>query len=60
MAYTVQGGDTLYSIAAAQLGDGNRWPEIAKANNLTQSGTDKDGNPVYMLRIGQPLQIPGK
>lgn len=30
--YTVQGGDTLYSIAAKTLGNGARWPEICTAN----------------------------
>ncbi len=32
--YVVQAGDNLWQIAAAQLGDGARYPEIATANNI--------------------------
>ena len=32
--YVVQPGDTLTGIAVAQLGDVNRWGEIAQANGL--------------------------
>ncbi|MHC5259916.1 peptidoglycan recognition protein family protein [Streptomyces sp. UC4497] len=32
--YTVARGDTLWSIAATKLGDGNRWREIAAANDI--------------------------
>ena len=32
--YTVKAGDSLSKIAAAELGDGDRWKEIAKLNNI--------------------------
>ena len=46
--YTVKKGDSLWSIAAATLGNGARWPEIQKANSL--SGT--------VIHPGQVLKIP--
>ena len=33
--YSVVAGDTLSKIAARRLGDGKRWPELARANALT-------------------------
>ncbi|MBP8532347.1 N-acetylmuramoyl-L-alanine amidase [Streptomyces sp. MK37H] len=47
--YTVGKGDTLWSIAASKLGDGNRWREIAKLNKLADA--DK-------LTPGQKLKLP--
>ncbi|RQD71042.1 MAG: LysM peptidoglycan-binding domain-containing protein [Tindallia sp. MSAO_Bac2] len=47
--YTVQSGDTLYSISQRMYGDGNRYPEIMEANNITDPAS---------LRVGQVLQIP--
>jgi hypothetical protein len=47
--YRVRSGDTLWSIAQHQLGDGNRWHEIARLNHL------RDPN---HLRIGQKLRLP--
>ncbi len=32
--YTIKKGDNLWDIAVRAYGDGFRWPEIAKANNL--------------------------
>lgn len=49
--YTVKQGDTLWKIAASQLGDGERWQEIAEANNIPID------NPA--VEIGQELTIPG-
>lgn len=46
--YTVKKGDSLWSIAAATLGNGARWTEIQKLNGLT--GTT--------IHPGQVLKIP--
>ncbi|CAF0786738.1 unnamed protein product [Adineta steineri] len=47
--YTVQRGDTLWDIAKQQLGDGNRFEEIKRANNLSSND----------ICAGQQLIIPG-
>jgi LysM repeat protein len=47
--YVVQRGDILSKIAAKMYGDANRYPEIAKANNLR--------NP-NLIKPGQRLRIP--
>ena len=47
--YIVQPGDTLWAIAASQLGDGARYGEIAAANGI--------GNPDN-IQAGQSLLIP--
>ncbi|GED99118.1 LysM peptidoglycan-binding domain-containing protein [Gordonia crocea] len=47
--YTVVSGDTLWAIAEKFLGDGNRYPEIAKANGIA--------NP-DLINVGQVLTIP--
>ncbi|MGB7448614.1 MAG: LysM peptidoglycan-binding domain-containing protein [Ornithinimicrobium sp.] len=50
-AYTVQPGDTLWSIAQRHLGGGNRYPLILKLNAATlQHGPDWI-NPGTMLRL---------
>ncbi len=49
--YTVKQGDTLWKIAESQLGDGERWQEIAGANDIPID------NPA--VEIGQELTIPG-
>jgi len=36
--YTVVRGDNLWDIAVRAYGDGYRWPDIAKANDLTNPG----------------------
>ncbi len=47
--YTVSEGDTLWSIAESEYGDGFKWVEIMKANNLNQTGE---------IETGQELKIP--
>ena len=50
--YTVQQGDTLYSIAQQAYGDGNQWQTIYNAN------TQVIGNNPNSLQPGQVLYIP--
>jgi predicted chitinase len=51
-SYTVNSGDTLFKIARATLGDGDRWREIYDANR------DVLSNP-NIIYPGQSLRIPG-
>lgn len=46
--YTVKKWDSLWAIAASQLGSGARWPEIQKLNGLTST----------TIHPGQILKIP--
>ena len=46
--YTVKKGDTLWTIAQKQLGNGNKWQDIAKINNIS--------NP-NKLQVGQVLKL---
>ncbi len=48
--YTVQRGDSLWSIAEKLLGDGIRFLELAKLNNITSP---------YTIHVGQVLSISG-
>ncbi len=52
-SYEVQEGDTLWSIAAKQLGSGSRHPEISALNRdrMGKGGT---------LRVGASLRLPGE
>ena len=50
-SYTVAASDTLIAIARGQLGDPERWPEIAKLNNLVKP---------YAIHVGQKLSMPPK
>ena len=43
-SYTVIKGDNLWTIAVAAYGDGYKWTEIAKANNLTHPNIIHAGN----------------
>lgn len=47
--HTIAKGDTLWSIAKKYYGNGNRYPEIAKANNI------KNPN---IISVGQKIIIP--
>ena len=46
--YTVKPGDSLWAIAAAQLGDGSRYNEIKVMNGLTSN----------TIHAGQTLKLP--
>ncbi len=48
--YTVRTGDTLWSIAVHQLGDGSRYAEIKTLNGLRSDA----------LSVGQKLKLPKK
>jgi len=49
--YTIQKGDTLWSIAVSLLGDGQRWKDIKAAN----PGLDEK-----KLPVGKAIAIPPK
>ena len=51
--YVVKEGDSLWQIAAAQLGDGNRYKEIVKLNSSLMASEDD-------LQIGMQLKMPPK
>jgi putative chitinase len=46
--YTVQGGDNLWSIAVKNYGDGYKWVDIARANNLKNPNVIHVGNEFVM------------
>lgn len=46
--YTVKSGDSLWAIAAREIGNGNRYKEIKSLNGLS-------GNTIY---VGQTLKLP--
>jgi len=47
---TVRDGDSLWRIAERELGNGNRWTELAEANGL------RERDP---LKVGVELRLPG-
>lgn len=47
--YTVQKGDTLWSIAARHYGNGQKWRDIAAANGMSDP---------RQLKVGQTLTLP--
>lgn len=51
LTYVVQPGDTLSSIAQAELGDGGRWPQIFALNRDQISDPD-------LIVAGQVLRMP--
>jgi nucleoid-associated protein YgaU len=51
--YVVKEGDSLWKIAATQLGDGNRYREIVKINSGVLSSEDD-------IAVGMQLKMPAK
>jgi len=51
--YTVRDGDSLWKIAANQLGDGSRYMEVAKLNDDVLSDEDS-------LSVGMTLKMPSR
>jgi len=49
-SYTVVKGDNLWNISVRAYGDGFKWTEIAKANNLTNPGLIHSGNTFVIPR----------
>lgn len=49
MGHVVRPGDSLSTIARACLGDGSRWPELARLNGI---------GPPFDILVGQVLRIP--
>lgn len=47
-SYTVQRGDDLWNVAVKEYGDGYRWVDIAKANNLSDPDVIFAGNVLMM------------
>ncbi|WP_129600480.1 LysM peptidoglycan-binding domain-containing protein [Anaerophilus nitritogenes] len=50
--YKIKRGDTLWIIAKKTLGDGSKWKDIQKENNIKDSDLKK-------LQVGRGLSIPG-
>lgn len=48
--YTVVKGDSLWSISVLAYGDGYKWSEIAKLNNLTNPNLIHAGNVLKLPR----------
>jgi len=53
--YTVKEDDTLFTIAAKYYNDGFKYPEIVKANNLTDANTITLGQVLEIPKIDQPV-----
>jgi nucleoid-associated protein YgaU len=49
--YVIQKGDTLWAIAAAQLGNGSKYPAIVEANKEVIKNAD-------LIFPGQKILIP--
>ena len=49
MLYTIKQGDSLWSIAAKNLGGGAKWKKIAELNKLTGS---------EVLKVGAEIMLP--
>ena len=50
-SYVIKRGDDLWNIAVRAYGDGFRWPDLAKANNLTNPNLIHADN---LLKIPRP------
>ena len=46
--YTVKAGDSWWSIAASQIGDGSRYSELAKLNGKTAVGVIHPGDVIKL------------
>lgn len=59
LTHTVAAGDCLWNIAQKYMGDGNRYPELYKANQaVIDKGNQGTGNPRYTIYPGQVFVIP--
>ena len=54
--YTVQKGDTLWTLAVRFYGDGTKFTKIANANNIPV--ITKNGKQYCNIKVGQKLLIP--
>jgi len=50
-SYTVVKGDSLWTVAVAAYGDGYKWTEIAKANEISMTKAN-------YIEIGQVIKLP--
>lgn len=55
--YTVQEGETLWSIAEKTYGDGFKWQEIAKANNITDASSLEKGTKLVMPKLSKDTSV---
>lgn len=46
--YTVKKGDSLWAICKKELGDGSKYPEIAKLNNISNPHVIKEGQVIKL------------
>ncbi|GAB3599695.1 hypothetical protein GCM10027586_02040 [Kineococcus gypseus] len=56
--YTVQPGDSLWSVAEAHLGDGNRYSELAALNSARVQPDGDHLDDSHWLRPGWVLELP--
>lgn len=57
--YTVRPGDTLSAIAARELGDADRYPEIFAASTSTVQADGRRITDPDVIDVGQVLTVPG-